>query len=166
MVTSCLSLCDLSCCFLFAGLSLCLPAGLEREILHLLVWFISELCLAEGKQVEFLATVVLPRVGKSHLAHAVEHSWDDATDQPQCLSDLVHHPWAGDLAVMPAQWPRYTVAWASGCLETVPLNHESCLEPLLSWCLLPMYWILLTKHRMSCVAGSGSGSLNPVPHQA
>lgn len=70
MVTSCLSLCDLSCCFPFADLSLCLPAGLGKEMLHLLVLLISELCLADGKQVEFL--VVLPRVSKSHLTH-VEH---------------------------------------------------------------------------------------------
>lgn len=127
MVTSCLSLSDLSCCFLFADLSLYLPAGLRREILHLLVWLISELCLAEGKQVEFLATVGLLRVGKSHLTHAVEHPWDDAIDQPQCSSDPVHHPWAEDLS-----WCQHS---DQAVCQWMPWNcaPRSCLQPLLSF---------------------------------
>lgn len=154
MVTSCLSLCDLSYCFPFADLSLSLPARLGREILHLLVWFISGLCLAERRQVKFLATVVLPRMGKS-------------PSNPRCwnthgMMPLTNHSAHQTLFIIPGQgtWQRCQYSNQATLSHVLVGVQKLCpwIMPRAStlfWCLRPMYWILLTKHRMPCMAGSG-----------
>lgn len=131
MVTSCLSLCDLSYCFPFADLSLSLPARLGREILCLLVWFISGLCLAERRQVKFLATVVLPRMGKS-------------PSNPRCGAPMGWCHWPTTVPIRPCssslgRGPGSDASTASKLhcpmCEWVSRNCAlgSCPEPLLSF---------------------------------
>lgn len=103
---------------------------------HLLIFLFAPQQGLEGKYftcqcglLHFRALPQLRRRGYScqcctaastHLTPAVEHPWDNTAVRPQCPSDLVRHPQAGDLAAVPVERPSHAVPCASGQPETVP----------------------------------------------